>query len=151
MRFAARADMDLPIDTAFDRLSDFAAFERIAAKRGVEVERTGKAGSADAWHLKFRLRGKMRAMALTLDRCERPEALAFLGESKSFNLHGVITLIALSRTRTRLGTEIDVRPRTLSGRLFLQSMRLVKSGYSRKFEAGVQSLAERITQGPLSR
>lgn len=108
-------------------------------------------GGAEAWQLEFRLRGRLRAMALTLERYDRPEELAFLGESKSFNLHGVITLIALSRTRTRLGTEIDLRPRTLSGRLFLQSMRLAKSGYSRKFEASVQSLAERIAQGPLSR
>lgn len=39
MRFAARADMDLPIDIAFDRLSDFAAFERGARKRGIAVDR----------------------------------------------------------------------------------------------------------------
>lgn len=151
MRFTARADMDLPIDTAFDRLSDFAAFERGARKRGIAVERAGSAGGDESWQLQFRLRGRMREMALSLDRYERPETLAFLGESKSFNLHGIITLIALSRARTRLGTEIDIKPRTLSGRLFLQSMRLAKSGYSRKFEASVQGLAERITQGPLSR
>jgi hypothetical protein len=146
MKFSTRKDLESPVEAVFDNLSNFAAFERAATRRGVEVVASGSGVLERAWQLRFPLRGKMRAVAVLLDRIERPGALGFAGESKSFDLRLDLTLFALSRTRTRIGVELDVRPRTLSGRLLLQSMRISKAGYARKFDAAVEGFALKLEQ-----
>lgn len=146
MKFSSRADLEMPIDTAFDRLSDFPRFEASARRRGADVTRIAGVGDRQAWDLRFRLRGKMRALSVTLDRFDRPEALSFDGESKSFTIAVALTLVALSRNHTRLGVEVDIRPLTLSARFLLQSARLMKSTYARKFDEGVKAMAVKIAE-----
>lgn len=149
MRFSSRTDLEMPIQTVFDRLSDFPRFEAAARKRGAEVKPIVAGKDGRGWDMRFRLRGRMRSVKVVLDRFERPDLLTFDGESKSFTLALAVTLVALSRSHTRLGVEVDIRPRTLSGRLLLQSARLMKSGYARKFDEGVKAFAERILEtGP---
>jgi hypothetical protein len=150
MKFSTRKDLDLPVEVVFDTLSNFAAFERAARRRGAEVVAAGPDAAAPAWQLRFPLRGRMRALSLTLDRIERPEAMRFVGESRSFDIRLDLTLIALARARTRLGVELEVRPRTLSGRLLLQSMRIAKAGHVRRFEAAVESFAGRLERNRLA-
>lgn len=144
MKFSTRKDLEMTLEAAFDTLSNFAAFERAARRRGAEVVASGPEAAAPTWQIRFPLRGRMRALRVTLDRIERPETMAFAGESKSFDIRLDLTLFALSRTRTRLGVALEVRPRTLSGRLLLQSMRIAKAGYVRKFEAAVEGFAGKL-------
>lgn len=147
MKFSTRADMEAPAGRVFDTLSDFGAFERFARRKGVEVTRKAVGAEAQGWHLRFTLRGRKREMSVRLTDFERPERMNFSAESKSFNLEFTLTLIALSKSRARLSVELDIRPRTLSGRLLLQSMRLAKSRNSRRFEAAVQSFAGKLERG----
>lgn len=147
MKFSTRADMEAPAGKVFDTLSDFGAFERFARRKGVEVTRQTAGAEAQGWHLRFALRGRMREMSVRLTDFERPEKMLFAAESKSFEMEFTLTLIALSKSRTRLGVELNIRPRTLSGRLLLQSMRLAKSSNSRRFEAAVQTFAGRLERG----
>ncbi len=144
MKFSTKKDLESPMDAVFDNLSNFAAFERAVRRRGVELTTAGPEAAGRVWQLRFRLRGKMRALSVLLDRIDRPEAMGFSGESKSFDMRLDLTLFALSRARTRLGVELDVRPRTLSGRLLLQSMRISKAGYARKFDAAVEDFAGKL-------
>jgi hypothetical protein len=150
MKFSTRADMETPIGKVFDNLADFGAFERFARRKGVEVTRSAPGGEAQGWHLRFTLRGRKREMSVRLTDFERPERMNFAAESKSFDLQFALTLIALSKSRTRLGVELDIRPRTLSGRLLLQSMRLAKSSNSRRFEEAVRSFADKLERGAFS-
>lgn len=151
MKFSTRADLEAPAGKVFDTLSDFGAFERFARRKGVEVTRKAVGGEAQGWHLRFALRGRMREMSVRLSDFERPERMNFAAGSKSFEMEFALTLIALSKSRTRLGVELDVRPRTLSGRLLLQSMRLAKSSNSRRFEAAVRSFADKVERGEFGR
>ncbi|CAN0606010.1 unnamed protein product [Ectocarpus sp. 12 AP-2014] len=57
---------------------------------------------------------------------------------------GVIDLVALSTSRTRMFASLDLRPTTLSSRLLIQSMRLAKGSLSKKFKARVADFASRI-------
>jgi len=150
MKFSTKKDLESPVEAVFENLSNFAAFEREARRRGVEVTPSAPGAEARGWQLGFPLRGKMRAVAVLLDRLDRPEAMAFTGESKSFDMRLDLTLFALSRTRTRLGVELDVRPRTLSGRLLLQSMRISKSGYARRFDHAVEGFAGKLERNLFS-
>lgn len=143
MKFSTRKDLDSPADAVFDNLSNFAVFEAAALKRGARVEAAG-AGDARLWRVHFPLRGKTREIAVALSRFDRPGALGFSGESRSFQIELALTLLALSRTRTRLGVELDVRPRSLSGRLLLQTLRLSKAAYARRFDAAVERFARKV-------
>ena len=144
MKFSTRKDMEAPIDAVFDNLSNFAAFERAALRRGAEVSGAEAQDGMQAWQLRFPLRGRTREITVVLLRSDRPETLAFAGESRSFDIRLGLTLLALSRARTRLGVELDVRPRSRSARLLLQTMRLTKAGYQRRFDGAVEQFAKKL-------
>jgi len=52
-----------------------------------------------------------------------------------------VDLVALSRARTRLSVGLDVTPRTLAGRLMIQSMKLAKGNLSKRFRLRVADYA----------
>ncbi|MEZ5777863.1 MAG: SRPBCC family protein [Paracoccaceae bacterium] len=144
MKFSTREDIEAPADAVFDALSDFEAFERAAMRRGADVSRidpVAPIGEGLSWNLRFPVRGKMRRMVCILRRYDRASAIGLHGESNGYLAQLDLTLLALSKGRTRLGVELEIRPRTLPARLMLQSVRLSKSSYSRRFEARVQKFA----------
>ncbi len=147
MKFSAKEDIEAPAEQVFDSLSDFAKFERAAMRRGAEVarvDRLAEPGVGLTWSLRFPVRGKMRRIVCELERFERPEAMNFTGESTGFNLWLTLNLMALSRGRTRLTVVFEIKPRTLTARLTMQSIRLNKASYARRFEARVQKYASEM-------
>ena len=57
---------------------------------------------------------------------------------------GLCTFIALSRKRTRVIVGLDMRPRTLSARLLIQSLKFAKANLYSRFEARVGRFAKDI-------
>lgn len=144
MRFASKQDIEAPIDAVFKIMSDFEAWERAIMRRGVEVDRKDKltqTGPGMRWAAQFDYRGKRRELEAELVQIESPTLLRFAGVSQA--LEGVISieLLELSAKRTRLHTAIDVTPRSLTARLFLQSLRLARAKLDRKFDQRVAHLA----------
>lgn len=137
MKFSTRVDIEAPISFVFAALTDVAALERAAMRSGVEVHRLDE-GALDprrgmSWDLRFRMRGKMRCVVVTIATIEPPETLAFTGESSNFEISAEFSLLALARHRTRLSVAMEVRPRTLAGRVMLQSARFGKATLDRRY------------------
>jgi carbon monoxide dehydrogenase subunit G len=144
VKFSTKEDVEVPAEKVFDFLSDFTAFERAAVRRGAEVtrvDRIAEVGPGLTWSVRFPMRGKMRRLLCELDRFDRPEALNVNAESTGFNMVLSVGLVALSPKRTRLTVDAEIKPRTLAARLMLQSVRLNKAGFRRRFEARVQKFA----------
>ncbi|MGB7320097.1 MAG: SRPBCC family protein [Albidovulum sp.] len=144
MKFSTREDIEAPAEVVFEALSDFTSFERTAVKRGVDVARSNplaEVGVGLSWSLRFPVRGKMRRVMCEMIRFETPSSLGFKGHSNGYELELSLALVALSKARTRLGVEFEVKPRGLASRLMLQSIRLSKATYARRFEARVQKFA----------
>ncbi|MCB1340607.1 MAG: SRPBCC family protein [Pseudooceanicola sp.] len=147
MQFSTREDIESPIETVFENLSDFDGFERQAIRRGIEVQRDRDLkppAQGMTWAAKFNLRGKPRDLSLLLAQYERPTAIRF--EADSQGLDGTLTLdlMALSKQRTRLSVVLELKPKTLSARLLVQSFRLAKATLSKRFKLKVAEFAKSL-------
>ncbi len=144
MRFATRQDIEAPISEVYRRLTDFEFWERAAMRRGAEVTRTDKlaaSGAGMAWAVRFSYRSKQRDMALRLTGLEAPTQLQFAAESAALEGTASVDLIELGARRSRMHVVVEVSPRTLTARLFLQSLRLARARIDRKFDQRIAQLA----------
>jgi len=144
MKFSTREDVEAPIDYVFSQLSDFAALERSALRRGAEVQRIDKLtcdGPGMLWDTAFDLRGKRRAMRLELISLDAPNSMRFASSSPALNGDLILELVALSRGRTRMSMDMEIKPKNLSARLLVQSLKLAKSNVTKRFEMRIASYA----------
>lgn len=145
MQFSSKEDIEAPIEEVFAMLSEFESFERQAIRRGIEVQR-GEESAAPrvgmSWQARFTLRGKPRELSLVLAQFDRPNAMRFDATSASLDGHMALDLVPLSQRRTRMSIALEVRPKTLSARLMVQSMKLAKGNLTRRFKLRVAHYAK---------
>lgn len=147
MQFNAKEDVEAPIDFVFEQLSDFQSFERSALRRGAEVQRIDtkrNIGPGMAWDAAFKLRGRRREIQIELTEYDPPNGMVVSSRSPAMGGHFKVDLVALSRGRTRMSFEIDLKPKTLSSRLLVQSLKLARSNLSRRFRNRVAGFAEEL-------
>jgi len=154
MKFSTREDIELPVEDVFSVLSDFERMERAALRRGAEVARIdtlAAPGPGMAWTAEFTFRGKRRALRTELAGFQPPETLVV--QSAVSGLVGVTTvdLVRLAPRQTRMAVALDLRPQTLSARMFLQTLRLAKTRLSQRFTSGVSRFARELEAGTFHR
>lgn len=145
MKFVAHEDVEAPIDFVFEQMSDFPALERSALRRGAEVQRVDNLPDKSpgmAWDVAFDLRGKRREMMLELTQIDAPNGLVISSRSPNMGGHMVADLVALSRSRTRISLEIEMKPKTLASRLLVQSMKLARANLTKRFKMRVADYAK---------
>lgn len=145
MKFSTNEDIEAPIDAVFEMLCDFETFERSAMRRGAEVQRVDQLkvpGVGMMWDAVFELRGKRREMQVEMVTFDRPNEITL--ETTSPGLIGTMSfeLIALSRGRTRVKVELEIKPLNLSARLLVQSLKLAKTSLTKKYKLRVAEYAK---------
>ena len=136
MRFSVRQDTALPADALFTALSDFYRIERMLVRRGADVRRVYPAhetGAGMAWDVAFDLRGRRRDLRLTVTQFDPPEKMILHGRGEAVDLAVTVTVIALTRFKSRMIFEAEVKARNMRARLVLQTARLGKAQLDRKF------------------
>ena len=149
MKFENIEDLDIPIDAAFEMLSEFSFFERMAMRRGAEVLRRDAeqpSGLGAAWDLTVPWRGKSVKMQLDVVRFEKPEALGFQAEAPAIRAQMDIELVALSNHKTRLQLKTDISAKTLTGRLLLQSMKLTRGKIEKRLSARISEQSRNLEE-----
>ena len=144
MQFVAKEDIDAPIEELFEALSDFEGIERSAIRRGVEVQRKGDISAPApglAWDTEFTFRSAQRKIAVELVTFEPSTIMAFTGEGSGISSDMEVELISLSPKRTRLTVTLKLKPKTLAGRLMVQSLKLVRGKVARRFKSRVSDFA----------
>jgi len=149
MQFSARQDIEAPIHSVFQMVADFERFERMAMRRGIDVQRIDSAmpGAAGTkWESEFRLRGKPRQMVVHLTDYDEPAQMRF--ESVSKGMTGVTTVdfLALSQRRTRLNVDMSLAARSLPARLLLQSLKLGQTRFRKQFQLRLGEFARELEQ-----
>jgi len=147
MKFVGKNDIEAPIETVFEEVSDFEGFQRSAVHRGVKVVRVDELtghGPGMTWDVAFDLRGRRREMKLTLADYEPRSLMRFNAASQGVDAVCVIELLALSRTSTRLRMAIDLKPQNLSARLLVQSLKLAKSTLTKRLEKRLQDFGRSV-------
>ncbi len=135
MKFSTRQDCDLSSEALFDRLADFDRIALLLTRRGVQVTRleSGKGGSAKAWELRVDWRGKPRIFSFELVQFDRPDYVKLKGASGNFDLTVEMSFIPRGREKSRLGLELDIRPRNMKARLMIQTAKLGKPALDKRF------------------
>ena len=144
MRFASKHDIEAPIADTFRILTDFEAWERAAMRRGADVARTDKLRGVTAglkWAARFAYRGRTRELDLELKQIETPSLLRFAGISQSIEGAAAIELMEMGAKRTRMHVVFELTPRSLTARLFLQSLRLARNRIDRRFDQRMEHMA----------
>lgn len=147
MHLSSKTDIEAPLDFVYAALTDFEGWERAAMRRGADVSRTDKlrvAGPGLSWHIRFRFRGRERALQVKLVGMEPARKLSFEGEGKLISGDMALDLISLAPKRTRLTLHLDIKPKTLGARLFLQSMKLAKGRVQARLNTRLGQLANDI-------
>ena len=146
MKFSTREDIEAPVDYVFAQVSDFAAFERRAMRQGADVARRedGPIAQGAIWDISFQFRGRDRRVLAELTQLDVPTLLSIDSASDGLNAVTEVELIALSQTRTRVLVSFDLRAKTLTARLLLQSLKLAKTKMTKRFNARVLDYAEDI-------
>lgn len=149
MKFSTREDTDLPADALFAAISDFSRTERLLARRGAAVARidpSREPGAGMAWTILFDYRGKPRDMRLDVTRFDRPELITMEGRTEPFDITVDMTVIALTRAKSRLRFELDVKPRNMRARLMLQTAKLGKAQLDRQFAKRIANYVDDAAQ-----
>ncbi|MDP4032090.1 MAG: SRPBCC family protein [Pseudorhodobacter sp.] len=147
MKLSTREDIEVPLAQVFDAFADVEAWERAAMRRGADVVRTDNLralGVGMGWQVGFDYRGKPRQLIARLAKIEKPNLLTFSCTASS--LDGMVTLefLQLAAQRTRVIVGLELKPRTLAARLFLQSMRLAKARVSSRYQTRVVQICTDI-------
>lgn len=151
MKLNAREDVDVPQERAFRALAAFDHWERAALRKGASVLRTdslAEAAPGMTWQIGFVWRGRPRSLTVQLTECDAPQTLRFEGTSPSFHGWMVIEVLRMGARRSRLALTVEVKPRTLAARLFLQSARLARGRIKARLDLRMQQLAAAIVSRP---
>lgn len=149
MKLSTREDIEAPLAFVFETFADTDGWERAALRRGAEVTRTDRIqgfGPGMAWNVGFLYRGKMRRIAVKLAAVDAPNALTFQGFGKMVDAEVKVGFVEMSARRTRISVALEVKPRNLAARVFLQSLKLARGKVERKFEARVAALCAEIEE-----
>ncbi|WP_196774323.1 SRPBCC family protein [Rhodovulum sp. MB263] len=145
---SCQEDISAPIEQVFARLTDFARFERAIETRGGDVARHEGApegpGPGLAWTIRLHFHGAHREIEAELTDYAPPSALRLGAASSGLGAEGIVELAALAEGLTRLSVAIDLGPRTLGGRVLMQTLKLARGKLAEEMEAGLARLARRI-------
>ncbi|MBY6091281.1 SRPBCC family protein [Pseudooceanicola sp. 502str34] len=147
MKLTVKEDIEAPIEYVFDRCADFETFERGVLRRGAKIERKGGATEIApglTWAVSAEFRGRTRNFDVTLKEYDRPNRLEFLAESDSFGAETVLEFVALAPGRTRISCSFEVKPKTLSARLMVQSVKMAKSNLTKRLSLRLADFGEEI-------
>lgn len=136
MQFTTHKDIDVPIQYAFQRVSNFENYERQALRRGAQVSRvdSGVVRVGSAWDVAFTFRGKDRKLKATVADITEPERVLIDTAANGLDSVTAVDLVALSPKTTRLTVTVELSPKSLSARLLLQSLKLAKANLNKRFK-----------------
>lgn len=147
MKLAAKEDIDAPIDAVFAQLTDAVTLERTALRRGVTVTRSMSGPTLiedEEWGARVKIRGKQRDITAQVTKLVEPTEMRVHARVGGLEVTTDIELVALSRNRTRMSVKPDLKPKTMSARLLVQSLRLTRSTVERKLRKRIADAARAI-------
>ncbi len=146
MKFSTREDIEAPADFVFDQMSDFQSYERQALRRGADVRRLddGQYTVGSSWDVAFTFRGKDRKLRAKIEELIKPSLLRVSTDSSGLDGQTVLEIVPLSPRRTRIAASIEIKPKSLSARLMLHSLKLAKTNLTNRFKRRVADFGEEL-------
>ncbi len=149
MKFSSTEDIEAPIEKVFALVSDFETIERAALRRGAEVQRTDNMRNPAvgmSWTASFMARGRERQLDIRMTEYDPPDNMRFHSVAQGLETDLKVELLALSRGRTRLSVDLDLKPRSISARLLVQSLKLARTNLNKKFHLRMADYARELEE-----
>ncbi|WP_353472949.1 SRPBCC family protein [Salipiger sp. H15] len=145
MEISTKEDIEVPVERVYAEATNFEHLERQIMRRGIELRRGDPAGAGShAWHAVFTFRGRARAAEITLIEEDAPNLLVYRSLTDGLEVLTRIEFVALSRSRTRIAMMLELKPRTLSARLMVQSLKLARANLEKKFRVRMADYAQSV-------
>jgi len=144
MKFSSHEDIEAPAQAVFAVLCDHEQFQRAMQQRGIAMRRVDnrpEVGPGMAWEIDFKFRGRARKLRCLVTEVQAPESLCLSNESDGLTEVVAISVLTLAPNRSRLLVSVEMKPKNLSARLLLQSMRFAKGSLDRKFKSRLHDWA----------
>ncbi|MBS0563498.1 MAG: SRPBCC family protein [Proteobacteria bacterium] len=144
MRLVESADIEAAAPDVFGALTDLGYFERLSLRHGVSLERLDGQGSlrpGAEWQIEFPFRGRLREATSRIEELDHPRRMVLCGRSSGFEYRAILSLTALSRQSTRLWADLEVRPKSLTARVLLQTLKLGRSRLRGRYAARLAAFA----------
>lgn len=145
MQFTTSEVIAASQEQVFDEVTDFDSFERQIVRAGGTVARTGGAGPDAAWTGHFDFRGTQRTVAARVTGWTAPSGYIVSGETGGLALRAEVRCVPLDPERTQLDVTVEMTARTLSVRVLLNSVKLMRTQVSRRFKKRVRDFAEGVS------
>jgi hypothetical protein len=149
MKLSARKDIDAPVADVYDICTDIAAWERTAMRRGVDIRRKDTLsafGPGLHWAIGFLWREKTRAAEVKLVSAERPTSMTFHAFGSLMDVMIEAEFVALSVRKSRIILRTEIKPRNLSARVIVQSLKLARGRIEAKYDARLGQLVQDLEQ-----
>jgi hypothetical protein len=78
-------------------------------------------------------RGRQRKLDIEMTEYESPNGMRFHSVAQGLETDMKVEFVALSRGRTRLSVDLELKPKSISARLLVQSLKLARANLSKKF------------------
>src|SRR6056297_466991 len=144
MNLTTREDIDAPIGKVFEAVTDFDRFERRLMRRGIDVLRDDTCPPPNPgakWKISAEWKGRTYDIDAELISVEVPDGFAMEAHGAGLICVGVVDLVALSKSRTRLLVSLDIRATSFASKLLLQSLRFAKGSIIGRFKSRVTEFA----------
>lgn len=154
MRFTTEERIAAPADWVFARIADPGAVEGAARRRGVRIERTPERApdGGHAWRAAFEFRGMRREADLAMTPDAGAREIALRGESAGLTGQGTARVVPDGPDACRLAVDVELSAGGLTGRAFLQSLKLargrIQDRFARRVEDTAHALSKRRAGGP---
>ena len=142
MKFSTEQVVASPCEDVFAALTDFARFEREARAHGAEIHRTDtltRPGQGMKWRAKFETRGRERELFAEVARMNDPRDLYFVGKIGGMEGELEFILTPNGDHETKLAVELNLRARSITAKLLLQSLKLARSNVAKRFRRRVKA------------
>ena len=148
MKFSTNEDIEASAEFVYEQMTDFQAYERQALRRGADVRRldSGPYKTGSEWDVAFTFRGKDRKLHARIDEKKPPMMLKVKTEPSGLDGLTVMEIVPLSLKRTRISVSIDIKPKSFSARLLLQSLKLAKTNLTNRFKRRVAEMGAEIEE-----
>lgn len=144
MKLKEKYDIEAPVGFVYRELVDFAAWERMALRRGAEVTRLDDLtaiGPGMAWQVNLVLRGRGRSLRIQVVAATPGSHLTLTLRSTLADGEIVIELLDLTTTRTRIEVRTEIKPKTLAARIYMQTLRLARRRVDANYARRIGQLA----------
>ncbi|MCR9088725.1 MAG: hypothetical protein NXH97_18495 [Rhodobacteraceae bacterium] len=147
LHLTARTTIPAPLEMCWDRFVDIdAVLERVPHKR-VDIVRSVGAGPAcvgAAWQVSLHFAGRDHHGQLVVTELTPPQQCRLQGGTDSIKLTLSVDMSAVSEVVTALVVSAEGTPASLSGRLLLKPLQIIRPAIEAKFQDRVAWVVSRM-------